>query len=86
MATLHLVKTDAGAYFLQGTGDPSRNADFSLFDVDGEGGDPFGLASGSKWQIVDGIVGVDYDPNDTDTFWAAQQEILKAAKVAGISL
>ena len=86
MATLHLVKTDEGTYLLQGYGDPSRNADFSLFDVDGEGGDPFSLASGQEWSIVEEIPGVEYDPEFTDTFWEAQQAILKSAKAAGIEL
>src|SRR3989304_4442833 len=34
-AILYLVKTDTGKFLLQGTGDPSQNADFSLFDLDG---------------------------------------------------
>lgn len=85
MATLYLVKTDDGQYLLQGSGDPSRNADFSLFDVDGEGGDPFAFGN-CKWTLVEGLEGVEYDPEDTDTFWNAQAEIVEAAEKAGIAL
>lgn len=89
MATLNLVKTEKGNYFLQGTGDASQNADFSLFDWDGEGGDPFDLAPNQSWEIVDlpGIEnGVEYDEEDTDTFWNAQAEIIEAAEKAGIEV
>lgn len=120
MATLNLVKTDEGKYFLQGTGDASQNADFSLFDWDGEGGDPFQFGS-QKWEIVplqglskivyhcsecgeeieaDGFCeehpsatvdsvmrnGVEYDAEDTDTFWTAQAQIVEAAEKAGIEV
>jgi hypothetical protein len=85
MATLYLVKTDDGQYLLQGTGHPSRNADFSLFDVDGEGGDPFAWGN-STWAIVETVEGVEYDPEDTDSFWTAQAEIVEAAEEAGITL
>lgn len=102
MAILNLVKTGRGDYYLQGTGDPSRNADFSIYDWDGEGGDPFQFVSGEKWEIVklpglsqivhtdegDSVVqyGVEYDADDTDSFWSAQAEIVKAAVSAGIDV
>jgi hypothetical protein len=86
MARLNLVKTDSGNYFLQGTGDRSRNADFSLYDWDGEGGDPFALASGETWEIVEGTPTVEYDPDDSDSFWSAQMEIVEAAKRKGIEV
>lgn len=89
MATLNLVKTDKGHYFLQGTGDPSRNADFSLYDWDGEGGDPFSMASGQTWEIVElpGIEdGIEYDVEDQDSFWEAQTQIIEAAELAGIEV
>ena len=74
-----------GNYFLQGEGDASRNADFSLFSVDGEGGDPFQFGNQS-WDLVSEIEGQEYDADDTDSFWTAQQEILKEAKEKGIEL
>lgn len=86
MAKLNLVKTDRGKYFLQGRGHHSRNADFSLFDWDGEGGDPFAMAPGEKWEIVPGTPSVSYDPKDSDSFWVAQAEIVKAAKHLGIEV
>ena len=80
MATLTLVQTSSGKMLLQGAGDPSHNADFSLFDLDGEGGNPFSLASGESWEIVEAIPAQEYDADDTDSFWTAQQAILRAAK------
>jgi len=77
MSTLHLVITDNGVLLLQGTGDPSQNAHFSLYDLDGEGGDPFNYA-GESWEIVKSIEGVDYDPEDHDSFCQAREEIIKA--------
>lgn len=88
MATLHLVKTDSETdpqYLLQGTGDRSQNADFSLYACDGEGGDPFSHGVGS-WEIVDGVASDDYNPEDSDTFWAALDTVLKSAKTQGIRL
>jgi len=85
MATLYLVKTDEGHYLLQGTSDPSRNADFSLFDIDGEGGDPFAWGC-KEWEIVEGIKSAEYDPDDTDTFWYAQGEIIDDAIAKGVDL
>lgn len=86
MAKLNLVKTESGNYFLQGRGDCSRNADFKLFDWDGEGGDPFSMASGETWEIVDDTPTVEYDPKDSDSFWTAQAEIVEAAKRKGIQV
>lgn len=88
MATLNLVKTEKGDYLLQGTGDESRNADFSLFDWDGEGGDPFAFGS-QTWEVVElpGISdGVEYDADDNDTWWNAQAQIVEAAEAAGIEV
>lgn len=85
MATLTLVKsTDNGSLLLEST-EPSSNADFSLFDIDGEGGgSPFGMAT--EWEIVEEIEPQQYDENDTDSFWDAQQEILKQCIEKGIPL
>lgn len=88
MATLNLVKTDDGKLFLQGAGDPSRNADFSLFDLDGEGGDPFNLGS-REWSIVELPQipnGVRYAVSDSDSFHDARIEILKAYLATGAYL
>lgn len=76
MATLTLVKdTDNRSLLLEST-EPSSNADFSLFDIDGEGdGSPFGMAT--KWEVVEEVEPQEYDENDTDSFWDAQQNILK---------
>lgn len=86
MAKLNLVKTEAGRYFLQGRGDKSRNADFTLYDWDGEGGDPFALASGQRWKIVEGTPTVEYDPANSDSWWSARAKIIKAAKRKGIEV
>lgn len=85
IAKLTLVKTDKSGYFLQGTGDPSRNADFSLYDLDGEGGDPFALGN-TTWEIVSGIESAEYDPEDTDTFWEALTVVLESAIAHGIEI
>ena len=79
MATLNLVKTDNNVLLLQGTGDPSQNAYFSLYDLDGEGGDPFSYA-GERWEIVHYVAGVEYDPEDQDSFWLAREEIINNYK------
>ena len=70
---------------LQGTGDPSQNADFSLFDLDGEGGDPFAFGN-REWEIVAGVDLEEYDPQDSDSFWTAQQAVIDSAREAGIEL
>lgn len=76
MATLNLVVTEKNDLLLQGRGDPSQNANFSLFGIDsGEGGDPFAFGAGN-WEIVEGIDSVEYDPEDEDSFWSAREEIL----------
>jgi hypothetical protein len=85
MALLQLVQADTGTYFLQGTEDPSRNADFSLYDWDGEGGDPFTFGN-QKWSIVEGLPSVEYDPDDQDSWWNAQMVIVAAAEAAGIAV
>lgn len=89
MATLHLVRVVGehlrGRLLLQGTDDPSCNADFSLFDVDGEGGDPFRFGN-LEWEMVPGVAGVGYDPKDDDAFWVAQRRIAAMARAAGIAL
>jgi hypothetical protein len=88
MATLKLVKTDGGECLLQGTGDSSNNADFSLYDLydlDGEGGDPFAWAN-QEWEIVPGILSADYDADDSDTFWEAREKVLDSVRKAGIPL
>ncbi len=85
MAELNLVRTDTGDYLLQGTGDRSQNADFSLFDLDGEGGDPFALGC-AEWEIISEIAAREYDPADHDSFWTAQQAIVANARRLGMSL
>lgn len=70
---------------MQGSGDASANATFSLFDVDGEGGDPYAYGN-CEWKIVAAVESVEYDPEDSDDFWAAQQAIVDAAREAGIEL
>lgn len=85
MATLTLVKSLDNDTLLLQSSEPSSNADFSLFDIDGEGGgSPFGMAN--EWEVVDGIEPQEYDEDDTDSFWDAQQEILKQCVQKGIQL
>jgi hypothetical protein len=83
MATLNLVQTDSGGYLVQGSDDPTHNADFSLYSLDGEGGDPF-LFGNQSWQIVEGVKSAEYD--DTDSFWSALDAVLTSAKARGIKL
>lgn len=85
MATLNLVKTSKGSYLVQGTDDPTRNADFSLYDLDGEGGDPFAFGN-QTWEIVEGVESAEYDPEDSDTFWSALETVLTSARAQGIEL
>lgn len=85
MATLHLVRFGDGTLALQGTGDPSQNADFSLYDLDGDGGDPFAFGN-QEWEIVDNVEASDYDSTDSDSFWSAQQDVIESAREAGIAL
>jgi len=84
-ATLSLVRDADGNLFLQGASDPSQNADFSLFDVDGEGGDPFAWGN-RTWEIVHGVSSCEYDPEDSDSFWTAQQSVIESARKAGVEL
>lgn len=85
MAILNLVRFDDGSLALQGVGDPSSNADFSLFDLDGEGGDPYAFGN-RTWAVVEGVPSTDYDADDRDSFWAAQQDVIDSAREAGIEL
>lgn len=85
MATLNLVRFDNGNLGLQAIGQPSRNADFSLYDLDGEGGDPFAFG-GAEWTLVAGVAPQEFYADESDTFWVAQQAILDACRAAGISL
>lgn len=78
MATLNLIITEKNDLLLQGTGDPSANADFSVFDLDGEGGDPFSVVCNDSFEIVEHVAGIEYDPEDNDSFWSAREEIFKA--------
>ena len=87
MANLRLVRFDDGSLGLQGTGDPGhRTADFSLYEIGGEGGDPYQISRGRKWEVVPEVEAREYDPDDTDTFWLAQQAIVAQCRAAGISL
>jgi hypothetical protein len=87
MATLSLIKTSNNAFLLQSS-EPSQNADFSIFDLDGEGGSPFGWGN-MEWEIVkdnDGnAISVEYDP-DANEFWESQQELLEKASDVKIKL
>lgn len=84
MATLTLVISVDGFLLLESTA-PCSKADFSLFDIDGEGsGSPFGLAN--NWKTVEEIQPQEYDEFDTDSFWDAQQVIVKECIEKGIPL
>ncbi len=86
MARLQLVKLSEGGLALQGTGDPSRRAEFSIYDLDGEGGDPFAYGARASWRVVPEVDSCEYDPNDDATFWAAHETVLQSARDAGIDL
>jgi hypothetical protein len=86
MATLSLVYNQDNVLALHSTAH-SKNAEFSIFDIDGSGsGDPFDYGS-STWTAVEGTE-VEYDSDDdtNDSFWDAQQSILKDARQKSITL
>jgi hypothetical protein len=85
MAFLALCKFENGQLVLQGSEDGTRNTDFSLFDVDGEGGDPFAFGN-RNWEQIEEVDTSEYDPTDTDTFWQALEVVLKSARKCGIEL
>ncbi len=86
MATLTLCRFDGGSLVLQGSGDKTRNAYFSLFEVDGEGGDPFAFGN-QTWTPIEGVATAEYDPqSDDDGFWHALQTVLESAREHGIEL
>lgn len=84
MAWLSLVKSSDGDLYLQGLGDPSQNADFSLYTLDGKVGDPF--AGASEWHLVAEVPSLEYDPDDSDSFWSAQSEIIETARSKGFEI
>jgi len=85
MAILSLVQSSNGWLALHSTA-PSKNADFSIFNLDGEGsGDPFGYGN-NTWTEVQGVEEVEYDEDDTDTFWQARQAIIKSMLATNIDL
>jgi len=84
LATLSLIKTEKGSYYLQGNHDPDVD-DFSIFDWDGQDVE----LSNGEFEIValPGIgKGILYDQKDDDTFWSAQAQIVAAAEKAGIGV
>lgn len=85
MALLSLVKNSKGELFLRST-ESSQNAEFSIFDVDGEGsGSPFDFGS-ETWVAVEGVTEQAYNAEDQDSFWEAQQKIVKECQENGIEL
>ena len=87
MAILSLVRNQDDLMALHSTAH-SKNAEFSIFDLDGSGsGDPFDYGS-STWTAVEKIGGIEYDADDNsnDSFWEAQQSILKDCHQKGIEL
>lgn len=78
MAILSVVHNQDNFIALHST-QPSKNAHFSIFELDGSGsGDPFDYGS-STWTAVKKIRGIEYDADDSlnDSFWEAQQALLK---------
>lgn len=86
MARMHFVTTDDGRHLLQGTGDHGPIADFSLFDLDGEGVDPFSLGNGRTWEIADDVLPQDYDPDDQDDFFEAVIDVVGYARAKGYEI
>ena len=87
MATLSLVTDSQGTLQLH-SDTPSHNAEFSVFDLDGGGsGSPFDYGT-NTWTAVEGIEKIEYDADDSDndSFWEAQQYILKECIAKGILL
>lgn len=86
--TLTLVKkTDSEDYYLQSS-EPSQEADFSIYDIDGEGsGSPFDFGN-MEWSPVFEVASVEYEsaPDDRDGFWEAQQTIVREAIAKGIPI
>lgn len=86
MSVLSLVQDNSGNLVLH-SDEPYSNADFSIFDIDGEGsGSPFDWGSNQQWRSVESVSGQEYDPDNPDSFWEAQQAILKECAEKGIDL
>jgi len=86
MALLSLVRDNAGSLFLHSTA-PSKNAGFSIFDLDGEGsGDPFGYSNNTWTEVQSVVEGIEYEEDDTDSFWQSRQVIIEACLAANIEL
>jgi hypothetical protein len=85
MAALSLVKNSKDELFLFST-QPSQNAEFSIYDVDGEGsGSPFDFGT-ETWLDFNEVTEQEYDADDEDSFWEAQQKIVKECQEKGIDL
>lgn len=88
MAFLSLAKDDEGKLYLYSTAS-SRNADFSIFPLDGEGsGNPFDFGNKTWCEVEEMDLEIEYDEDDEDSysFWQAQEAILEACVSAKIEL
>lgn len=86
MATLELKKMQSGQFVLV-SNNPDSRWGFEVFDIDGEGsGDPFDFGGNETFTLVEKVQGVEFDPEDTDSFWSAQQEIIQQCKDLHIEL
>lgn len=85
MAILSLVQDNQSQLMLHST-ERSRKAEFSIFDISGEGsGDPFDYGT-NEWTEVEGVSTYEYDPEYNDSFWDAQQALLKECVTNSIEL
>jgi hypothetical protein len=85
MESLSLVRTLKGELFLFST-EPSQSAEFSIYDVNGEGsGNPFDFGN-ETWYGVKEVAEQTYDGDDPDSFWFAQQRIIAQCLDLGIEL
>lgn len=76
-ATMTLVKTRRGAYYLRLDGDPGAK----LLKADGD--DCF---IRSEVFPVQGVGSFEYDVNNLTSFWNAHAQLVSATKAAGLSI
>lgn len=84
MAYLQLIKAERSGLLLQGR-EPGK--EFEYFDLDGEGGKAHSTPV-TPWNEQIEYLGeeVEYNFDDTDSFWSARSDVLTSAKNNGVKL
>ncbi len=84
MATLNLISTTRNGILLKGE---ESGEELEYYSLDGEGGKATKTPV-TPWNQEEEYLGVscEYDLDDSDSFWSAQQAILKEAKSKGFEM